>query len=121
MNYSNCEPLFLNKLVTDGRLKDLDIKDYFFYNYIFPQTWTTANGGFETRNVTGQLKLDQYTHVVNAVFKLSDNTYKSFYGIFFDESFAYYIEETSDRFMHDLHEFKLKCKGEAIRKYLAKC
>ena len=121
MNFSESETIFLNKLITSGKLTKLNISDYSFDHYIFPQIWTTSNGGFETQNIVGQLNLVQYTHVVKADFKLNDNSIKSYYGVLFDECLSYYVEEPNDRFNHDLHEFKLKCKGNAIQKYLAKC
>ena len=121
MDFSKYETIFLNKLVTSGKLTKMDIIDYSFDHYIFPQIWTTANGGFETRNVVGKLKLQQYTHVVEVMFSLSDSEYRRFYGVFFDDCFCYYIEGINDRFVHDLCLFKLKCKGGAIQKYLAKC
>ena len=82
---------------------------------MFPQTWSDTAGGFSRPGViAGQAFTTQITTVMEV--HISD-TGEDFYGVFFDNVPAYFVENAPEAFFKDLNAQCLKSKYEAKEAY----
>ena len=82
---------------------------------MFPQNWPDTAGGFSRPGViAGQAFTTQITTVMEA--HISE-TEEDFYGVFFDNVPAYFVEHAPEAFFKDLNAQSLKSKYDAQEAY----
>ena len=78
---------------------------------MFPQTWPNTAGGFSRPGImVGQAFTTQITTVMETH---TFDTEEDFYGVFFDDVPAYFVEHAPEAFFKDLNARCLKSKYEA--------
>lgn len=81
---------------------------------MFPQTWANTAGGFSAPGVvSGQA----FTTQITTVFHYISPTDKEFYGVFFNNTPAYIVDNPNETFIKDLKNKNMKSKYEAEQIY----
>lgn len=107
-NYPNLE-LLEYKAWLIVKKENPDMKWINFDAYVFPQTWGSTALGFDGE-IGGQAMTKAYTTVFYC------NNTKEYY-VFFEERFAYRVENPTPAFLQDLDDRHMSSVSKAKNKY----